>query len=117
MLNKKEYAEDKKEKTNRIKGKVLKTDYCYIKLCVMRNEQVIILPHSIMNEPGTYSLCPKSVNLYSTTIDDKVYCQRWIEKFDKSDSLGIEQIYIKEVPIKEMPDGGTPSICAHLNLI
>ena len=105
------------EYQNRTKDKVLKTDYCYIKSCVMENEQVIILPHSIMNEPSTYSLCPKSVNLYFSTIDDKVYCQRWIEKFDKSDDLGVEQFDIKEVPIEEIPSEGTSSICAHLNLI
>lgn len=105
------------EYQNRTKDKVLKTDYYYIKSCVMENEQVIILPHSIMNEPSTYSLCPKSVNLYFSTIDDKVYCQRWIEKFDKSDDLGVEQFDIKEVPIEEIPNEGTPSICAHLNLI
>lgn len=93
-------------------GKVLKTDYCNIGTCVIGKEQVIILPHSIMNEPSTYSVCPKSVYLYFSTIDDRVYRQSWINKFDKFDGLyieRIEQVDIKEVPIEEMPIKGTSS--------
>ena len=54
----------------------------------------------------------KSVYLYFSTIDDRVYRQSWINKFDKFDGLyieRIEQVDIKEVPIEEMPIKGTSS--------
>lgn len=85
------------EYQNRTRDKVLRTDYCKIKKCVMGNEEDIILPTSIINEPSTYARCPKNVYLYFTTIDDRAYCQKWIEK--KSE-LGSN---IKEIPKEEIP--------------
>ena len=85
------------EYQNRTRDKVLRTDYCKIKKCVMGNEEYIILPTSIINEPSTYADCPKDVYLYFTTIDDRAYCQRWIGKKSK---LGSN---IKEIPKEEIP--------------
>ena len=97
------------EYQNKVNNKVMKTDHCCIRSCVIENERVIILPHSIMNEPKPYSSFPKNVYLYFTTIDDRTYCQKWIEKIDKSNRMFIEQADIKEVPKEEMPDEGASS--------
>ena len=92
------------EYQNRTRDKVLRTDYCKIRKCVMGNETVIILPTSIINEPSTYAGCPKNVYLYFTTIDDRAYCQRWIEKKSKLGSIimetDIKEIRKEEIPIK-----------------
>lgn len=85
------------EYQNRTRDEVLRTDYCKIKKCVMGNEEDIILPTSIINEPSTYADCPKDVYLYFTTIDDRAYCQKWIGKKSK---LGSN---IKEIPKEEIP--------------
>ena len=85
------------EYQNRTRDKVLRTDYCKIKKCVMGNEEDIILPTSILNEPSTYARCPKSVYLYFTTIDDRAYCQKWNEKKSELGSI------IKEIPKEEIP--------------
>lgn len=69
----------------------------------MGNEKVIILPTSVINEPSTYASCPKNIYLYFTTIDDRAYCQRWIEKKSKLGSIRIET-GIKEIPKEEIPD-------------
>lgn len=90
-------------------GKVLKTDYCNIGTCVIGKEQVIILPHSVMNQPDTYAYCSKNIYLYFSTIDDRVYRQSWIDKFDRLCTEHIKQVDIKEVPIEEMPIEGTSS--------
>lgn len=91
------------EYQNRSRDKVLRTDYCKIRKCVMGNEKVIILPTSIINEPSTYACCPKNVYLYFTTIDDSAYCQRWIGKKSKLGSIRLETD-IKEIPKEEIPD-------------
>lgn len=91
------------EYQNRSRDKVLRTDYCRIRRCVMGNEKVIILPTSVINEPSTYASCPKNIYLYFTTIDDRAYCQRWIEKKSKLGSIRIET-GIKEIPKEEIPD-------------
>lgn len=93
-------------------GKVLRTDYCNIGTCVIEKEQVIILPHSIMNESHTYAYCPKIIYLYFSTIDDRVYRQSWIEQYNELDGLYIESldyVDIKEVPFEEMPIEGITS--------
>lgn len=94
------------EYQNETSDEILKTDYCNIRTCVIGNERAIILPHSIMNEQNTYSHCSKSVYLYFSTIDDRVYRQRWIEKIDKSGSVFIDWVDIIEVPKEEMPEEG-----------
>lgn len=88
------------EYQNRTRDKVLRTDYCKIRKCVMGNEELIILPTSMINEPSTYAHCPKNVYLYFTTIDDRAYCQRWIGKKSKLGSI------IKEIPKEEIPIKG-----------
>ena len=99
----------KVEYQNKVNNKILKTDYCNIETCVVENEQVIMLPHSIMNEKSIYARCPKKIYLYFTTVDDRAYCQRWIEKIDKSVRIYAEPVDIKEVPIEEMPNEGASS--------
>ena len=93
------------EYQNKATGEVLGTDYYRLETCVMKNEKIFFLPHSILHKPYTYSYCNKSIDLYFTTIDDRAYHQKWIEKYDKSDSQGIKQVNIEEVPIEEMPSG------------
>ena len=93
------------EYQNGTRDKVLRTDYCKIRKCVMGNEEVIILPTSMITEPSTYARCPKNVYLYFTTIDDRAYCQRWIGKKSKLGSIRTE-IDIKEIPKEEIPIKG-----------
>ena len=83
------------EYQDKISDEILKTEYCNLRTCVGANEQAIILPHSIMNEPETYSHCPKKIYLYFTSIDNKAYCQTWVQKTAKN-SLYIEQVGIKK---------------------
>jgi len=83
-------------------GEVTQTDYCNLRTCVGANEQAIILPHSIMSKPNTYSNYPKKIYLYFTSMDGREYCQRWTEKVVIKDSLCAEQVDIKETPIEEM---------------
>ena len=97
------------EYLNEASDKILRTDYCYIGTCVIGNERAIILPHSIMNEPSTYANCPKKGYLYFTTIDDRAYCQRWIEQNYESSSLYQEQFDILEVSKEEIPTVGACS--------
>lgn len=80
---------------------ILKTEYCNLRTCVGANEQAIILPHSIMNNPESYSHCPKKIYLYFKAIDDRTYCQRWIEK-NTDFGLCAEDAGIKETPIEKM---------------
>lgn len=101
------------EYQNETSDEILKTDYCCIKYCVIGNQRAIILPHSMMNESNAYALCPKSVYLYFSTIDDKVYCQRWIEKSNDLGYLDIEQVDIMEVSKEEMPKEGS-YICINI---
>lgn len=89
------------EYQNRTRDKVLRTDYCKIRKCVMGNEEDIILPTSIIHEPSTYARCPKNVYLYFTTIDDRAYCQKWIEKKSELGSI-IEEIPKEEIPSKRV---------------
>ena len=100
------------EYQNGTRDKVLRTDYCNIRTCVGANEQAIILPHSIMNNPETYSHCPKKIYLYFKSFNNRVYCQSWNQKHTEY-SLCVEQIGIKEIPFEEMPDGGG---CTRVNL-
>lgn len=90
------------EYLNEAKDKVLKTEYCNLRTCVGANEQAIILPHSIMNNPETYSFCPKKIYLYFKAIDDIAYCQRWTERLVTKNSLCAEHDGIDETPIEEM---------------
>lgn len=83
-------------------SEVTQTDYCNLRTCVGANEQAIILPHSIMSKPDTYSNYPKKIYLYFTSMDGREYCQRWTEKVVIKDSLCAEQVNIKETPIEEM---------------
>ena len=85
------------EYLNEASDKILRTDYCKIRKCVMGNEEDIILPTSIIHEPSTYASCPKNVYLYFTSIDDRAYCQKWIEKKSELGSI------IKEIPKEEIP--------------
>ena len=101
------------EYQNRTRDKVLRTDYCKIKKCVMGNEDDIILPTSVINEPSTYADCPKDVYLYFTTIDDRAYCQRWIEKFNESNQLCIYPSDIEKVSKEEIPNKG---VCNFANI-
>ena len=80
---------------------ILETEYCNLRTCVGANEQAIILPHSIMDNPETYSLCPKRIYLYFKAIDDTTYCQRWIEKVTKY-GLCAEYDGIEETQIEKM---------------
>ena len=89
------------EYQDKISDEILKTEYCNLRTCVGANEQAIILPHSIMNNPETYSHCPKKIYLYFTAIDDRTYCQRWIEK-NTGYGLCAEDAGIKETPIEKM---------------
>ena len=102
------------EYQNEAKDKVIKTDYCNIGTCVVGNERAIMMPHSIMNEASTYSFRPKRLYLYFTTVDERAYCQRWIEEFDKFGNLCIARVDIIEVPKEEMPDEGK-SNCWDIN--
>lgn len=104
----------KVEYQNKLTGNVIRTDYCNIETCVMGNERAIILPHSTMSDPSYFSLCPKRVNLYFSTIDDRVYRQRWIERIDKFNKMNIVLVDIMEVPKEEMPHGGACS-CGDIN--
>lgn len=90
------------EYQNETKDKVLKTDYCNLRTCVGANEQAIILPHSIMNNPETYSLCHKKIYLYFKAIDDITYCQRWTERAGTKDSLCADHDGIEETQIEKM---------------
>lgn len=103
----------KTEYQDKLTGNVLRTDYCNIGTCVMGNERAIILPHSIMNEPINYVRCPKNVYLYFTTIDDRAYCQRWIEKFNESNQLCIYPSDIEKVSKEEIPNKG---VCNFANI-
>ena len=103
----------KVEYQNKAKDKVLKTDYCNIGTCVMGNEKVIILPTSIMNKPSIYANCPKKNSLYFTTVDDRAYCQRWSEKFNKSGKLCIYPSDIEKVSKEEIPNTG---VCNFANI-
>lgn len=85
------------EYLNEASDKILRTDYCKIGKCVMGNEEDMILPTSIIHEPSTYASCPKNVYLYFTSIDDRAYCQKWIEKKSELGSI------IKEIPKEEIP--------------
>lgn len=91
------------EYQDKASDEILKIDYCNIRSCVMGNERAIILPHSIINESSTYAHWPKKISLYFTTIDNRAYRQRWIEKYSES-SLHMEQVDIKEVSIEELPN-------------
>ena len=97
------------EYQNEASDEVFKTDFCKIVSCVIGNERAIMLPHSILNEPSTYSYCPKNVYLYFTTIDDRAYRQKWTEKIDKSHRVEIEQVDIIEISKEEIPDEGSSS--------
>lgn len=98
-------------------NETLKEDCSTIRTSVIGKERAIMLPHSIVDESKDndriddeslpYSYCPKIISLYFTTIDDRAYCQRWVEKTDKINEwlLYIEQVDIKEVSKKEIPNG------------
>ena len=97
----------KVEYENIASDEALRTDYCNIRTCVVGNEQAIMLPHSIINGSNNYYFREKKISLFFTTIDDRAYCQSWVEKYDKSDTLCIEQVDIVEVPKEEVPNKGT----------
>ncbi|QHJ78611.1 MAG: hypothetical protein [Caudoviricetes sp.] len=89
------------EYQNKLTGNVIRTEYCNLRTCVGANEQAIILPHSIMNNPETYSLCPKKIYLYFKAIDNTTYCQKWIEKRTKY-GLCAEDAGFEKTPIEKM---------------
>lgn len=90
------------EYQDKISKEILKTEYCNLRTCVGANEQAIILPHSMIDAPETYSICPKKIYLYFKAIDDTTYCQRWTERVATKNSLCAEHDGIDETQIEEM---------------
>ena len=86
---------------------VLRRDYCNIRTCLAGNEQAIMMPHSIIDGSNKYFALHKKISLFFTTIDDRAYCQSWIEKNDKLGDLCLEQVDIIEVPKEDVPNEGT----------
>ncbi len=82
------------EYINIITGEVEEIDCCNIGTSLLGNERAIILPESIINN-SSYTFYPKKIYLYFTSIDNKAYCQTWVQKTAKN-SLYIEQVGIKK---------------------
>ena len=90
--------------------KLINTDNCNIGTSVIGNERAIILPHNIIKGTDLSRGCPKRIYLYFMSIDNKAYCQSWIEESNASGTY-IKQDDIEEIPIEDVPNEG---VCMHI---
>lgn len=82
-------------------------DYIQSNIGIMSGEEICILPSKLINEPTKYANCQKKVSIYFETLDNRIYCQTWLEKeFKNKDIIDFEYGDITPIKRSEKPKEG-----------